>query len=839
MKFMQVVSLEQASQAWAFASNPDQQTGTYQSELAWIEDNLLRGGNVARGLRERGWSTSVVVANSWRLQERWAFENGREALLKSPRWLQEVLEEQVRDFAPDILHVADEGLASSFRNAAVGRFNGVVLGPDISGEAAGGGHRLLTRESETLWRVHDQSIVQEPVFAPGDMVDGVSDIAFFGTLDSANSRLMTCLEQLATAADQRFKLAFFIRIEPGLRVPDAIARVARPIPWGNRRLWQLRGARAVLFAADTGVAHEAELGYRAGHGEAVYLAEPGAPGAIKARAAGFVVEGDPEVAVARLLRIADEAGGVNGQGAPASKSGMSRADQWDLELRRILGVDEELRAEHLAASTSRGDGVVGRIADLWRDRQPGIEDALSQIELEEDAGAGVYAVRGDVARANDQGDVVSAPTPDMAPALHLDHVDQAMPTDEQLRVLEDQVASTPVGSTDQLRAASILRQARGPEWLVVLGIDEEDPGGTGRWVKSLREHLPPLVPGIRFYRSADLGNAVVDEVLERQARTDAEIILVHPQVMGFARANAIILGASKPVWIYLLDSSYFCVRSYNWRPGPHRPCLDCIGGDFDKQVEHNCVPFPIVEEAAMAYTRILHMHARTGRVRFLAQNHTQAGLARRHFGDGADVRVTGLWTEDIESVMPGGVVSPDLGNQPMGQGPIVFHGWHLDPKGMGWTLDVAEQCPEYQFLFPFADGMTERPAPENCIFEPITWDTGLRERILEARLTLVPSVWSAPIENSLVKSIVVSSGVGVVQNPTSFSNEIPDSVIMKLSEDPMEASRQLRANLEAGWRPAPEELTRWVDGFVERNHGMIGNMVSVVNQEALASPPDA
>ena len=55
--------------------------------------------------------------------------------------------------------------------------------------------------------------------------------------------------------------------------------------------------------------------------------------------------------------------------------------------------------------------------------------------------------------------------------------------------------------------------------------------------------------------------------------------------------------------MYLLDSSFFCIRSYNFVDGERKPCTRCVGGGFEAAEANNCNPFPTGEVYAGEFVR--------------------------------------------------------------------------------------------------------------------------------------------------------------------------------------------------------------------------------------------
>lgn len=61
------------------------------------------------------------------------------------------------------------------------------------------------------------------------------------------------------------------------------------------------------------------------------------------------------------------------------------------------------------------------------------------------------------------------------------------------------------------------------------------------------------------------------------------------------------------------------------------------------------------------------------------------------------------------------------------------------------------------------------------------WTTGLKECVLNSRITFFPSLWSAPIKGSVVKTMKLGVAIGLFDASFSFSQEIPNTVALKLS----------------------------------------------------------
>ena len=294
-----------------------------------------------------------------------------------------------------------------------------------------------------------------------------------------------------------------------------------------------------------------------------------------------------------------------------------------------------------------------------------------------------------------------------------------------------------------------------------------------------------------------------------------QVVLLHPQTIGMQRVVEFIRKRKIAPWLLLLDSGYFCIRSYNYIPGERAPCERCVGGQFEAIQRHGCEPFPVVDPAALSFVRDLIELVVDGRVRLLAQCASQARLARRHFG--VDVPVVGLWTAGWEELFELSLtddVEPSNAD-------ILYHGNWVDAKGAPWLVEVARHCAELRFLFPCAAPRSAEDLPPTCRFQPMSWNTGLSEAVARAGITVVPSLWSSPIEGALVKSLLRSRAVAVVANATGFASEIPADVALHLPAEPTAAAERLLQAVRQRWRPDPEARYRWLRDFKEANASMV------------------
>lgn len=315
---------------------------------------------------------------------------------------------------------------------------------------------------------------------------------------------------------------------------------------------------------------------------------------------------------------------------------------------------------------------------------------------------------------------------------------------------------------------------------------------------------------------------VCSVMLRRRQR----LMLLHPQNIGYRLALRLLESRNEPPLIYLLDSSFFCAASYNHLPGENGACLRCLDKGFGQMAANGCKPFPRPDPEGVHFAPRLQELARNGRVRVAAQNARQAGLAQRQFGLALPPPVVGLWTQDWDEIFAGRTGSVTSKAAAEYAWDVLFHGHGLDAKGASWTARLAMQCPELRFMFPFA-----RPdwfeAPANCFFVPCSWESGLREEIDRSRFVAVPSLWSAPIEGALVKSIACARAVVVADNASSYCDELPDGLVLKLSNIPTAAAVELRQAVASDWAPDARCKAAWVADFAKTQSSFVPDLLAV------------
>jgi hypothetical protein len=338
----------------------------------------------------------------------------------------------------------------------------------------------------------------------------------------------------------------------------------------------------------------------------------------------------------------------------------------------------------------------------------------------------------------------------------------------------------------------------------------------GNRANVLRSQLLVNPLAVAWHAALHQGRRLRRHVLMRQRGfvEASRMMVLHPQEMGMRWLDELISRRSRVGLVtemFVLDASFFCIRSYNHLDGGVAPCLLCLREGPAAAELHRCRPFPIRDPWAKTFVTRLRDHARSGRVAFWTQTEGYRELLEQFAGASVKARVVGLWTDDFTDLQVRDPVEPPLAD-------VVYHGsWH-EAKGARWAVDLAAAMPERTFLFP-----CRKPAavaiPPNVTFRPLSWDTGLAEQVQASPLCLVPSLWTAPIEGSLVKSIAWSPATAVIESPQGFATELPEGLVLRLPSDPTAAAERIRGLWP--WRPGTQLREQWLRSFTNANAGLL------------------
>lgn len=379
--------------------------------------------------------------------------------------------------------------------------------------------------------------------------------------------------------------------------------------------------------------------------------------------------------------------------------------------------------------------------------------------------------------------------------------------------------------------------------IVLSGIAPTTRGGTGRLLLGLIEEQREKNLGVQFIFVGNranvarsllirdpigIGREAITHYWRRASRywllrqrdiiESPRLVVLHPQEIGTKWLDELITRRSlvgRITELFVLDTSFFCVRSYNHLPGENTPCMRCLRDGPTEGERRGCNAFPIRDPWATSFVRRIRKHASRGFVSFWTQTEGYRNLIEQFAGSAVKAQVAGLWTDDFGGLECSYPIVPAIAD-------IVYHGsWH-EAKGALWALSLAVAMPERTFLFPCRKPDSIE-SPPNVFFQPLSWDTGLAEQVQASPLCLVPSLWTAPIEGALVKSIAHSPATAVVVDSHGFVGELPRGLVLRLPSEVAGAADRLRQHWP--WQVDDTLRDAWVKSFTASNSNLLQRLV--------------
>ncbi len=303
------------------------------------------------------------------------------------------------------------------------------------------------------------------------------------------------------------------------------------------------------------------------------------------------------------------------------------------------------------------------------------------------------------------------------------------------------------------------------------------------------------------------------------------VILFHPQTLGIKNSIKIIRESGE-VFFYVLDNFFFCKKSYNCLDNSNKACLVCLKNK-NGSIENNCPSFPnkYSHSEYIAFIDVLEQNLE--KIVFLTQNEKQADLLKLKFGDALKAVKVGMFTGEFS------LEQEQMTNKAF-KYDILYHNTLWPAKGIRYFIDLCKHLPQFSFVVPYTKDDVERILKQsiddqNIHFIPCNWSSGLEELVEVSRINLVPSLWSAPIEGSLLKSLYYASAVATIIQDYSFSSELPEDICIRLSPD-IESSARVLSEALSGSISLRTKANDWIRKFSRENTRLLEDFIrSIAN----------
>ena len=299
--------------------------------------------------------------------------------------------------------------------------------------------------------------------------------------------------------------------------------------------------------------------------------------------------------------------------------------------------------------------------------------------------------------------------------------------------------------------------------------------------------LAPLVPALNkegiiyklLYKVQGLAIKLVVGILAKFTLIDS-VVFHHPQTLGYKLATSLIKSANT-VDYWVLDTSFFCKQSYNYHN--NKACFRCIHL-FNPCSDCKYFPRLSVDGRYLRFLRAVTDYSE--KITFHVQTAGYDELLKYRYG--GLIKVT-----HEKMIVPGfsHIISEKAFYYDFEFG---FHANLFKPKGFLYALALARKLLNARFFIP-----GNRPknvnSPANVFYMPCSWSSGLDKRLVKCKIILCPSIWTAPVEAAVIKSMLIGRPVGLISSQYNLSCEIPPDCFVPLTGDTEKDSVLLKSLL--------------------------------------------
>lgn len=280
------------------------------------------------------------------------------------------------------------------------------------------------------------------------------------------------------------------------------------------------------------------------------------------------------------------------------------------------------------------------------------------------------------------------------------------------------------------------------------------------------------------------------------------VVFHHPQSLGYALSAKLIANADA-VNYWVLDSSFFCKKSYNVYDGYE--CIRCLRLHNPHSDCHH-FPRPHFTDKSFLNFRKTVTKIRK-KILFHVQTNGYEHLLVEAYSKPIQVIKHKMIVQDFYVQACRVTLAPRYD--------FLYHANPLSAKGYDYFISLAGFMRGYTFFVPSAPTHQDVNL-SNIAFEEVTWRSGLKDRLGQANVVLCPSIWSAPVEAAVIKSFLSGRPVGLIRTEYGFINEIPKNCFIELTGNPVADSHNLIGwlNDKVGLEEVAANGLRWAKSYI-------------------------
>ena len=202
-------------------------------------------------------------------------------------------------------------------------------------------------------------------------------------------------------------------------------------------------------------------------------------------------------------------------------------------------------------------------------------------------------------------------------------------------------------------------------------------------------YLSTIAKKLGFIKNLRYVYLKMTSLISKKNITNSIVFIFHPQSIGLKQTTELI--KNNEVYIYVLDTFFFCKKSYNHIEG-NTPCYKCISNP-DASIENNCdfTYFRLKEENYYNFQKAIYNNL--SNITFLTQNDNQLFLLKEKFGININSRKLGMLINLEDNLINTRVNELNYD--------FVFHNTSIKPKGIEFFIEIAKRMVNHSFLLFF------------------------------------------------------------------------------------------------------------------------------------------
>ena len=246
------------------------------------------------------------------------------------------------------------------------------------------------------------------------------------------------------------------------------------------------------------------------------------------------------------------------------------------------------------------------------------------------------------------------------------------------------------------------------------------------------------------------------------------LVIFHQQSIGYDLV-AKLINKSKKIQFFVLDSNFFCKKSYN--EYNDNVCF----AYYEKFKPHyDCYHHPYISENDDGYKKFTKaLKINMEKIEFIVQTVGYSELVKKKFNK-SNVKLKKMYHEKLINI--NNYIDKSLNEFNYD---FFYHAHLTPPKGINYFYKLSNLMPDKKFFLP--SHKNHKVVNKNISFKKLYWGEEFIYTLNNSKIVLCPSIWTYPVESAVIKSLLMKKAVAVINSKYSFSEVIPDDCIIKLT----------------------------------------------------------